>query len=290
MKKTMFVLCLIAAGTGVFASGSLRVVASIIPLYNITAAIAGDRAGLVCMVPPGASPHTFNPKPSQIKSLADAELFIQAGAGFEFWAPKLIKASGNKKLKVLSVTDGIKLEEEAGHEEEQGHHAESGNPHVWLDPVLVKDFSVKICAALSELRPADRKYFEGNLKKFGAQLDALDIYFKKETSKFYVKEIVSFHPAWVYFEKRYGLTEVGVIQATPGREATPKELKNIILQIKKYGIKTIFAEPQLPRKAADVIAKEAGVNVLIIDPNGEADGDYIGFMKKNFDVMKEAMK
>jgi zinc transport system substrate-binding protein len=165
----------------------------------------------------------------------------------------------------------------------------AGNPHVWLDPMITKQFSGRICGELSKLDPANASYYKANYLKFSAGLDKLDKYFSAETKKFRVKEVISFHPAWVYFEKRYGLSEAGVIEAVPGKEPTPRELEAIIAAIKRYGISTIFAEPQLPRKAADVIAHEAGVNVLIIDPNGAPDGDYIGFMNKNFEIIKKAM-
>lgn len=290
MKKLLIILFACFLSSGVYASGRLKIVASIVPLYNITAAIAGDKADIVSMVPPGSSPHTFSPKPSQLKAMADADLFIQVGSGMEFWADKLIKAADNKKLKILTITEGLKLLAGDSDEPVDKSGRRAGNPHVWLDPMITKDFSKRICAQLSEQDPADAEYFAANYKNFALKLDGLDKYFSIETKKFTLKEIISFHPAWIYFETRYGLKEAGVIEAVPGKEPTPRDLENIITQIKKYGIRTIFAEPQLPRKAADVIAKEAGVNVLIIDPNGAADGDYIGFMRKNFEIIKEAMK
>jgi len=290
MKKYFMFLPALMISAGIFAADRIKIVTSIVPLYNITAAIAGDKADIMSMVPPGSSPHTFSPKPSQLKAMADADLFIQVGSGMEFWADKIVKASDNKKLQILTITDGIKLLAGDSDEPVDKSGRRAGNPHVWLDPVITKGFSGRICGVLSKLDPADSAYFTANYKKFGVELDRLDRYFSAETKKFTLKEVISFHPAWVYFEARYGLKEAGVIEAVPGREPTPRDLEIIIAKIKEYGIRTIFAEPQLPRKAADVIAKEAGVNVLIIDPNGAADGDYIGFMKKNFEIIKEAMK
>ena len=290
MKKLFVFMFLFFSSTCLLAADKIKVVTSIVPLYNITAAIAGDKADLLSLVPPGSSPHTFSPKPSQLKAMADADLFIQVGAGMEFWADKLVKASENKKLKILTITDGVPLLAGDSDELLEKNGRRAGNPHVWLDPIITKYFSWRICGALCALAPTDAAYYKANYKKFSNELDKLDMYFTKETKKLTLKEVISFHPAWIYFEKRYGLKEVGVIEAVPGKEPTPKELQTIIAQIKKYGIRTIFAEPQLPRKAADVIAKEASVSVLIIDPNGLADGDYIGFMKKNFEIIKEAMK
>ncbi|MCE5300311.1 MAG: metal ABC transporter substrate-binding protein [Spirochaetia bacterium] len=288
MKKIVFALAMLLSAATLAAKP--QVVVSIVPLYNITKAITGDMADVTVMVPPGASPHTFSPKPGQLKSLAKADLFIMAGAGLEFWADKMVKASGNRKLKILSVTDGMALVNEEEHVHDGHEHTGSGNPHVWLDPVLAGRIAEKIETEVSLQDPANKPHYLKNLAIFKKKIKVLDAEIKTGVKKFRVKELVSFHPAWVYFESRYGLKEVGVIQTSPGKEPSPKQISDIIEQIKKYGITTIFAESQLPRKAADVIAKEAGVKVLILDPNGAADGDYPGFIRKNFNVMKEAMQ
>jgi len=288
MKKTAIVLMLAMAASACLRAEKLSVVVSIAPLYNITRAVAGDRADIILLVPPGASEHTYSPKPSQVMALAKADLFFIIGAGMEFYADKMINASDNKKLTVLRMTDGVKLLAGADEDEKQ-----FGNPHIWLDPVLAEDIAEKIKAALISKDPADAQLFRTNAAVFEAKLKKLDSSIAAEAKTFRQKELVSFHPAWVYFEKRYGLNEVGVIELTPGREPSPKEIEGIISQIRKYKIRTIFAEPQLPRKAADIIAAEAGINMLIMDPLGEPkdtpDG-YIDFIRGNFNIMKEAMK
>jgi zinc transport system substrate-binding protein len=288
MKKLVLILSAMYLAANIFAAEKkLKIVVSIMPLYNITKAIVGDTADITVMVPPGASVHTFEPKPSQVKDLANADIFIEIGAGLEFWDEKMLKAAGNKKLKIIRCTDGVKLMQEQGAEKEE--HPEAGNPHIWLDPIIVKDIATKIYGAIAVPEYKEDPFYT-KYAVFDMQMDSLDKYIRAEVSKFRIKNVVSFHPAWAYFEKRYGLKEVGVIEATPGKEPTPKELENIISQIKKYNIKTIFAEPQLPRKAADIIAKEAGVSVLILDPLGNTGETYVDFMKKNVDAMKEAMK
>lgn len=283
MKRAIIaVFCVLYAGM-VFAADRINIVASIIPLYNIVKAVAGDRAVISFMVPPGTSPHTFSPKPSQLISLAKADIFIRVGAGLDFWADKMIEASGNKKVTVLAMTDGIKLI--AGDADEQ-----AGNPHVWLDPINAIEFSGKIYKALAAKDPKNSAYYLDNLNKFTGEIRKLDIDMAAGAAKFRIKEVVSFHPAWVYFERRYGLKEAAVIETTPGREPSPRELIAIVDKIKKYGIKTIFAETTLPRKAADVIAREAGVNVLVLNPEGGDGESYTEFMMNNFNIMKEAMQ
>jgi zinc transport system substrate-binding protein len=278
-----FVFLAPAAGAG----SRPVVVASVVPIYNIISAIGGDRIELILLVPTGASPHTYSPKPSSVKSVARAKLMVMAGAGMEFWADKIIESSGNKNLQILYMTDGVKLIASA--EEGEGHH-ESGNPHVWLDAGIVKIFAARITEALSALSPADRGYFYANLKKFDTETGAADAKIKKEAKTFKVKEFVAFHPSWVYFAKRYGLSEVGEIQKSPGKDPTPKDLEAIINEIKQFGMKAVFAEPQLPKKAAEVIAAEAGVKLMILDPYGTQGENYSLFLLRNFEIMKSAMK
>jgi ABC-type Zn uptake system ZnuABC Zn-binding protein ZnuA len=138
--------------------------------------------------------------------------------------------------------------------------------------------------------PENSAYYLANLNKFIAEIRKLDAYMAAGAAKFRVKEVVTFHPSWVYFERRYGLKEAAVIETTPGREPSPRELVEIVDKIKKYRLKTIFAETTLPRKAADVIAREAGVKVLVLNPEGGEGESYAGFMKNNFSIMKEAMQ
>jgi zinc transport system substrate-binding protein len=229
--------------------------------------------------------------------LTNADVFIQIGASLEFWAPKMISASDNKKLKVIILSEGIELIAEEEHndngERNHDHVHSSGNPHIWLDPVLVKDMAKRIYDELKSMNNNNSEELMKNFNAFIKELDALNKYLVQETGKFKIKEIVSFHPAWAYFERRYGLREVGVIQASPGREPSIKDIQEIIKQIRKYNITTIFAEPQLPRKAADIIASESGVKVLILDPLGATDENgmrgYIDHIKSNFEIMKKAM-
>jgi zinc transport system substrate-binding protein len=113
-------------------------------------------------------------------------------------------------------------------------------------------------------------------------------------ANFKIKKYVSFHASWVYFARRYGLESAGVIEAAPGRNPTPIQIKNIVATIKKYHIRAVFAEPQLNPRAAEVIAREAEVNVLLLDPLGgpnlKGRNTYIDLMKYNLNVMQEAMK
>jgi zinc transport system substrate-binding protein len=283
----------------------IKVVASIFPLADFARAVGGERVEVITLIPSGASPHTFEPTPGILKRISDAKVFIQVGAGLEFWASKIQQAVATKGLITVTATQGMNLIREVAHrdrhgEEEDinatGHHGEGnghGNPHVWLDPVLAKDVVSKIVRALIKADPVHKVHYEKNGSEYLADLDRLHKEILAATHKFAIKEYVTFHPSFSYFSRRYGLKEVGVIEESPGREPTLKHLEQIVKAIKGYRIKAVFAEPQLNPKTAEVIAEEAGVKVLILDPLGGPNttygSSYLDLMRHNLKVMQQAM-
>jgi len=297
--------------------GKIPVVASIVPLGDFCRQLGGERVEVQVLIPPGASPHVFEPPPSVVARAAQARLFVYIGAGLEPWAEKLLKSRDTKNLEVVEAVQGLPLITEAGEHHHHGvdgkeHHQqqpessakeahhdhehlghEAGNPHVWLDPVLAQDICRRISAALIRLDPGHRQDYEARRDRYLQELAALDKEIENRVSTFRIREFVCFHPSFAYLARRYGLKEAGVIELSPGREPTPRHLQRIVQAIKKYGIKMVFAEPQLNPQVAEVIAREAGVKVLFLDPvggrppNGE---DYLKLMRHNLGVMSQAMK
>ena len=308
--------CCLVLASGVAAAqtstGKIPVVASIVPLGDFCRQLGGDRVQVQVLVPPGASPHIFEPPPSVVARAAQARLFVYTGAGLEPWAAKLLKSRRGNNLEVVEAVQGISLINEAGdhHHDEggagehhhhpgeepeahEGHHHEAGNPHVWLDPVLAQGICRHITAALIRLDPGQRRYYEERLQDYLQKLAALNREIQKQVSSFRIREFVCFHPSFSYFARRYGLKEAGVIELSPGREPTPRHLQKIVDAVKKYGIKVVFAEPQLNPRVAVVIAREAGAKVLLLDPVGGRPPygeNYLKLMRYNLGVMAEAMK
>jgi zinc transport system substrate-binding protein len=279
--------------------GKILVAATILPLADFCRNLGGDRVEVQALIPPGASPHTFEPAPSVIARAGRARLFVYIGAGLEPWAERLLHSRETAGLTVVEAAAGLPLLHEAEHHQEEGeaheaeHHHEGGNPHIWLDPVLAKGICRRINAALIKVDPVHASEYETNLKAYLASLDGLDQEYRRQISTWRLKSFISFHPAFSYLAKRYGLKEVGVMELAPGREPTPRHLQDIIAAVRRYGIRVIFAEPQLNPRAAEVIAQEAGVQVLMLDPMGGRPpygSDYLKLMRHNLAVMAEAMK
>lgn len=296
----------------------LPVVASILPLGDFCTQIGGDLVEVQVLIPPGASPHTFEPPPSLVAKAAQARVLVYIGAGTEPWAERLIASRGSADLAVVEATRGISLireaslhadEGDASRKREEVHHStegrsemepgeaaehrhRGGNPHVWMDPVLVQGISRAICQAFIQVDPRHEDSYKANLSRFLRELDELHREIERRVSSFAIREYVCFHPAYTYFSKRYGLREVGVIEPSPGREPAPRHIQRIVQAVRKYNIKVIFAEPQLNPRVAEIIAKEAGVKVLMLDPLGGRPpygSSYVAMMRYNLAVLEQAM-
>ena len=259
--------------------------ATIVPLGDFCQKIGGDLVQVQVLIPPGASPHAFEPPPSVMARASQARVFVYVGAGLEPWADKLLRSRGGDGLVVVEAAQGVPLlkdthphhhekAEKPGHSgrhhegEESADLQPGGNPHIWLDPVLAQDICRKIAAAFIQADPGHRAQYEANLKSYLAALDELHREIDSRARGWRLRDFVAFHPSFSYFARRYNLHEVGTIEAAPGREPTPRHLKNLVTAIRGYGIKVVFAEPQLNPRVAEVIAQEAGVKVLKLDPMG----------------------
>ncbi|HXX53459.1 MAG TPA: metal ABC transporter substrate-binding protein [Thermodesulfovibrionales bacterium] len=267
---------------------SLKVVASISPVGDMVREVGGERVVVRVLLPPGASPHVFEPTPGTAKDISQATLFFGIGAGLDYWAEKLLKAS-KEHIRVILLSQGMRLL----HEEEQGGHGHAtANPHVWLDPLLAMEMVKKIEKTLAEADPQGAETYHTRGIRYLTKLQTLDTEIRDTVALFSIKSFVSFHPAWDYFALRYGLKNVGVIEESPGKEPSPQRLQAIVKAIRQYHIKAVFAEPQLNPKIAEVIAHEAGVKVILLDPEGGLPGrdTYLGLMRYNLSQLKEAMQ
>lgn len=286
-------------------SEKLRVIASIYPVADMVQQVGGDHVDVTFVLPAGASPHTFEPKPSLVKKISSARIFFRIGAGLEFWAEKFIDLAG-PGLTTIVLSEGVSLIHTARHHHENktgdphdgsyisNHESRVANPHIWLDPAIAKSMVNKITAVLCEVDHQHLTYYKLRGQNYLNDMDKLDRLIKVTVARFNIKKYVSFHASWVYFARHYGLEPVGIIEASPGRNPTPIQIKNIVAMIKRNHIRAVFAEPQLNPRAAEVIAREAAVNVLLLDPLGgpnlKGRSTYIDLIKYNLNVMQEAMK
>jgi zinc transport system substrate-binding protein len=265
----------------------VKVIASIAPLADFAKQVGGEKVDVNLLLPPGASPHIYEPTPKTIENVSDAKVFIKIGAGLEFWGEKIIKASGNKKIIIVDSSSGVPLIREP-----HSHGLSGADPHIWLDPLIASNIVTKIEKAFIEADPQSAMFYKKNASIYKEKLSHLDKEISEKVRTFRIKEYVTFHPAWNYFSKRYGLKVAGVIVEAPGKEPSPKHVAKIIKEINRIGSKVIFVEPQFNPKIAEAIAKESGARVLSLDPIGGQKGKdtYIDMMRYNISVMESLMK
>lgn len=284
-------------------SEKLPVIVSIYPIADMVQQVGGDYVDVTFVLPAGASPHTFEPKPSLVRTFSSARIFFMIGAGLEFWADKFVKLAGSELMTVV-LSQGVDMIGTTEHDHENNHHKKEttvsenkpmiANPHIWLDPVIAKSMVNKITDALCEVDQQNVSYYKQRSLDYLQALDKLHQMIQETVSHFKMKKYIAFHASWDYFARRYGLESLGVIEAAPGRNPTPIQIKNIVAMINKYHIRAVFAEPQLNYRAAEVIAREAEIKVLLLDPMGNPKqkygNTYMDLMKHNLNILKEAMK
>jgi len=290
------VLALLAALLGGMAckqeesSDRLTVVATIFPLADFVKNVAGDRVDVITLLRPGDSPHTYEPTARDMKAVARATLLVVNGAGLDFWVEKLKSAASDNMVEL----DTSAILEEEGLLLSGDEHEGGVNPHYWLDPVLAQMQVEAIAAALVAADPGNKESYLGNAADYVAELKSLDAEIKNETQSFSSREFITFHPAWTYFARRYGLVEAAVIEESPGKDPTIDEQRRIIDLARELNVKVIFAEPQFSTKVADTIADGSGAKVLLLDPIGgpglAGRDSYIALMRYDVGQMGEAMK
>jgi zinc transport system substrate-binding protein len=240
------------------AAGQVRVATTIIPLGEFVKAVGGDRVNVTVLVPPGAEPHTFEPTPSQIRYIANADVYVENGAGLESWMSNILKV--NAHMLVVDSSKGVDLI--AGEAESAGE-ARSFDPHIWLSP---RDAAIQvqnICDGLIAVDPAGKEYYITNKNDYIAELKELDLYLNSTFVATEKKKFVVLHPAWTYFARDYGLEQIAI--EAEEKEPGPRLLSEIIEACRKNNITTVFVEPEFNPKMAEVIAQEIEGMVVSID-------------------------
>lgn len=277
MKKIFVLLFALAF----YAFAKPVVTTSILPTKYFVEQIAADTLSVNSMVKKGANPHTYEPKPDQMKALENSALYFSVGIEFEdIWLEKFKKMYPN--LTIIPTQNGVEKipmqahhhhEHEAdhahkhhtheAHEHKHEHHHHGLDPHIWLDPALVKIQAQNIANALIAAFPQNKTLYSQNLAKFHQKLDELDKFIQNSLANVKNRAFIVYHPSWGYFAKRYNLSQIPI--EIEGKEPKPADLAELIEETKEHRIKVIFVAPQFSKKAANQIAKETGAKVVEID-------------------------
>lgn len=277
---------LICPATGITAD-TIPVFVTLAPQKYFVEQIGKNRVEVHVMVPPGADPHTYEPKPRQMMALSKAKLYFAIGVEFE--KAKLEKIlSAHPNLRVIHTDQGIakkpmafmgdhvheadephseREHHEEGEKGEDPHDHDGLDPHIWLSPPLVKIQTRTILHALQENDPVHRGVYEANFREFASKIDALDVDLKRIFAGKQGLQFLVLHPSWGYFAETYGLQQVSV--EIEGKEPKPARLKELIEHARRKNIKVIFTQPQFSTKSASLVAGAIEGRVVMADPLAE---------------------
>ncbi len=277
----VLVATLTTAGCGARAAPAtkLSVVTSFYPLYEFTQRLGGDRVQLRNLVPAGAEPHDYEPTPQDIKALANANLMIYNGAGFEPWVTKLLPQLPENVVKIEATKDLSLAKTGAGLD-----------PHVWLDPILAQQQVDNIVAGLIRVDPDGKALYDANAAKLKQDLQALHRRFTDTLRTCQQKTFITSHDAFGYLARRYALQPIAISGLSPEAEPSPTKLKELAILAKRHGVQVIYAETLVGPRVAEAIAREVRASVRVLNPVEGLTAAELNAGKNYFTVMDENLR
>ncbi|RXE55977.1 zinc ABC transporter substrate-binding protein [Methanoculleus taiwanensis] len=251
----LFLLAIAAGCTGVeqpdTPGDTITVAVTIPPQAEFVERVGGDRVRVVVMVPPGASPHTYEPTPGDLTAVSRAAMYAKVGSGIEFERAWMDKITGlNPAMLVVDCSKGVDLIE--------------ADPHIWTSPRNAGIMVEEIYAGLAAVDPEHQEYYRQNADAYLQELESLDRDIRQAVEESGTQKIMVYHPAWTYFAEEYGLTQVPIEEE--GKEPSPQTLSRLIEEAKAEHITVIFAEPEFSTRSAEVIAAEVDGRVVLVSP------------------------
>ncbi len=272
------------------ASAKPMVVATTSTLASLVKMVAGDAIEVRSLVPIGASPETYEPAPQDLIELSHAAVIVENGSGLEAWLTKLL-ANAPPKARMVVLSDSLPAQ--VSHP----NGSAFANPHYWLDPYYAASYVRAIADALAATDPAHAALYRANATAEIKRLAALDAWTRQQISTIPPDQraMIADHDAWFYFDRRYGIDDVGAIEQSPGREPSAADLVSLIARAKVHHVRAIFAEPEFSPRLAKQLADSAGIKTvtnLYDDSLGTTPdlSSYEGMMHHDVNTIVQALK
>ncbi len=315
MKIKYFVLALLAgcSSAGEVSSGQsigcelgavvngrpLSIATTVAPITSIVANIAGGTSTLITgIVPEGTNSHTFEPKPSDAASLESADVIFINGLVLEEPTKDLALANLKESANICELGTEILPVSEYIYDFSFPKEGGKPNPHLWTNPPMAKQYAQVIRDVLVRRDPSNAAIYESNFLAFAQKVDALDQAIKIATATIPEdqRKLLTYHDAYAYFAVTYGYTVIGAIQPSSFDEPTPKEIANLILQVKQLGVIAIFGSEVFPSPVLEQIGIESGVRYVdvlrdddLVGEPGDPEHSYLGLMRFDFATIVEAL-
>lgn len=286
------------------ATNKIKVTASLFPQYDFARQVAGDKAEISLLLPPGSESHTYDPSPADILKISSSGVFLYTGKEMEPWADKIISSVQNDKLVIADVSCDIELIESEHHEhhhhDEHSHreHEHNFDPHIWLDLTLAAKMVDNITAAFCEKDPKNSAHYKDNAENLKNDLLELDADFNDMISTAKRKSIVfAGRFAHLYFIKHYGLDYISAFDSC-STEAEPsmKKVAKILDFIEKNDIPAVYYEEFSEPKIANSIAEQTGVKTLkfstlhnVTKEQLESGVTFVELMRENLENLRQGL-
>ena len=279
--------CTPGGGAAHAADDRIRVVATTTILADLVRQVGGDRVTVESLVPKGGEAHTFDPTPSDVRRVVEADLIVRNGLGLDDWLLKLIQDAGST-ARVVALGEDLP----------GAAYIEGGaqvNPHLWMDVAYGRAYAARIAEELERLDPDHAADIKATATAYDARLAALDDDIRTRLTGIPEADrtVISFHDAFPYFARAYGLTVDGTVVDAPGQDPSAAQVEALIAEIRAKGVKAILAEAQFSDKLVRAIADESGATVvsdLYTDSVGDPPLDtYVALMRWNVDRIVAAL-
>lgn len=280
-------------------SDSLIIATTVAPITNIVANIAGGTdAQVIGIVPEGTNSHTFEPLPSDAAVLEIADIVFINGLMLEEPTKDLALANLKDGAQICEIATKILPEAEYIYDFSFPREGGKPNPHLWTNPPMVKQYAEVVRDVLIRRDPKNANIYAANLIAFAAKVNALDTAMVTATATIPEnnRKLLTYHDAYAYFARHYGFIVIGAIQPSSFTEPTPREIANLINQVKAEKVPAIFGSEVFPSPVLEQIGAEATVRYVdvlrdddLIGKPSDPEHSWMGLMRFNFATMVEAL-
>jgi zinc transport system substrate-binding protein len=276
------------------AGNRLQVVASFYPLAEVSERVGGDLVTVSNLTPAGAEPHDLELAPDDLETIITADVVIYLGGGFQPAVEDAIAQAEGVVVDALEGTDSLPPPAGETEGEEPGHEL-AADPHVWLDPERYSGIVKRVDEVMAEQLPDHASEIGTNAQAFVDELTTLDAELEAGLETCSSRMLVVSHAAFGYLADAYGLTQEA-ISVSPEAEPDPARFAELKALVEREGVSTIFAEELVSPKVAETLAREAGVEVEVLNPiegltseQMDAGESYVSLMRENLQTLRRAL-
>jgi ABC-type Zn uptake system ZnuABC Zn-binding protein ZnuA len=278
------------------AAARIVVVATTSDIASLVTVVGGDLVQVKTIVPPMIDPEAFEPRVGDLAALANADMVVRVGLGYDFWIDRLtdrpdLQQGGSRSV---DASAGVPLLEVGGRDPaaQDGHGHSLANPHYWLDPANAETITAAIAAGIIRLAPDARNTVSANRDRFLANLHERLASWIRQLAPFRGAAVLAYHNSWPYFARRFGLNVVGFIETKEGVAPSAAHLSALIGETRRSGVRVIVQNTYEPTGVSEMLSARTGVPVIVLAPtvgSVQQATDYLSLMDYNVGVLAGAL-